>query len=176
MANLPQSIAFRVDPSANTVKKYHDAASGITDAVPHSSPESTRLSQAEAVSRFRNVEDIDANHAGPRKLIRPSLPLGVSPPRGRRNYAEPQLTTHQEWQAAQSSPSEGSHAEAFYFQKQMQSQTLMVFVLSNGEKIEGYIEWYDRHAIKLRNGSRRVLIYKSAIKYIYKAADITGGV
>lgn len=65
---------------------------------------------------------------------------------------------------------ESSHAEAFYFQKQMQMQTPLVFVLDDGEKIEGQIEWYDRNAIKVKN-QRRTLIYKSSIKYLYKAND-----
>lgn len=65
---------------------------------------------------------------------------------------------------------ESSHAEAFYFQKQMQMQTPLVFVLEGDERIEGQIEWYDRNAIKVRN-NRRVLIYKSSIKYLYKAND-----
>jgi sRNA-binding regulator protein Hfq len=65
---------------------------------------------------------------------------------------------------------ESSHAEAFYFQKQAQTQTLMVFVLEDGERIEGYIEWYDRNAIKVKNHSR-TLIYKSSIKYLYKANE-----
>ncbi len=67
-----------------------------------------------------------------------------------------------------------SHAEAFYFQKQMQTQTVMVFVLDDGEQIEGCIEWYDSHSIKVRNHSR-ILIYKSCIKYIYKSSDVTRG-
>lgn len=68
---------------------------------------------------------------------------------------------------------EATHAEAFYFQKQAQTQTLMVFVLEDGERVEGYIEWYDRNAIKVRNGSR-MLIYKSSIKYLYKAGENQG--
>ncbi len=47
----------------------------------------------------------------------------------------------------------------------------MVFVLEDGERIEGTIEWYDRHAIKVRHGAVRTLIYKAGIKYLYKAAD-----
>ncbi|MGC9292293.1 MAG: Hfq-like protein [Acidobacteriaceae bacterium] len=68
---------------------------------------------------------------------------------------------------------EDTHAEAFYFQKQMQAQTRMVIVLEDGEHLEGVLEWYDRNAIKLRNGNRlRVMIYKSSIKYLYKAAEV----
>jgi sRNA-binding regulator protein Hfq len=73
-----------------------------------------------------------------------------------------------------SSAVESSHAEAFYFQKQIQSQTLMVFVLEDGEQIEGHIEWYDREAIKVRHGGARTLIYKSGIKYLYKASEKAG--
>ncbi len=63
------------------------------------------------------------------------------------------------------------HAELFYLQKQIQSQTPMVIVLEDGEQVEGCIEWYDRNTLKVR-GKTRTLIYKSAIKYMYKLSDI----
>jgi sRNA-binding regulator protein Hfq len=62
------------------------------------------------------------------------------------------------------------HAELFYLQKQIQSQTPMVIVLEDGERIEGCIEWYDRGALKVR-GKAKTLVYKSAIKYMYKLGD-----
>lgn len=62
------------------------------------------------------------------------------------------------------------HAELFYLQKQIQSQTPMVVVLEDGEHVEGCIEWYDKNAIKVR-GRNKTLIYKSAIKYMYKLGD-----
>jgi sRNA-binding regulator protein Hfq len=61
-------------------------------------------------------------------------------------------------------------AELFYLQKQIQSQTPMVIVLEDGEKVEGCIEWYDRQTLKVR-GRMKTLIYKSAIKYMYKLGD-----
>ncbi|MGD0830567.1 MAG: RNA chaperone Hfq [Terracidiphilus sp.] len=61
-------------------------------------------------------------------------------------------------------------AELFYLQKQIQSQTPMVLVLEDGEQLEGCIEWYDRSALKLR-GRQKTLIYKAAIKYMYKQSD-----
>jgi sRNA-binding regulator protein Hfq len=61
-------------------------------------------------------------------------------------------------------------AELFYLQKQIQTQTPMVIVLADGEHIEGCIEWYDRRALKVR-GRSKVLIYKSAIKYMYKLGE-----
>ena len=62
-------------------------------------------------------------------------------------------------------------AELFYLQKQIQSQTPMVIVLEDGEKLEGQIEWYDRGVLKVR-GRAKILIYKSAIKYMYKLGEV----
>jgi sRNA-binding regulator protein Hfq len=62
------------------------------------------------------------------------------------------------------------HAELFYLQKQIQSQTPMVIVMEDGETIEGCIEWYDRGALKVR-GRTRMLIYKSAVKFMYKQGE-----
>ncbi len=61
-------------------------------------------------------------------------------------------------------------AELFYLQKQIQSQTPMVIVLEDGELVEGQIEWYDRSTLKVR-GRNRTLVYKSAIKYMYKLGE-----
>lgn len=68
---------------------------------------------------------------------------------------------------------DGSHREAelFYLQKQIQLQTRMVFVLEDGQQIQGVIEWYDRCSIKVR-GRNRILLYKSAIKYMYKHGEV----
>jgi sRNA-binding regulator protein Hfq len=61
-------------------------------------------------------------------------------------------------------------AELFYMQKQIQAQTPMVIVLEDGETVEGCIEWYDRNVLKVR-GRSKTLIYKAAIKYLYKLGD-----
>ena len=62
------------------------------------------------------------------------------------------------------------NAELFYLQKQIQAQTPMVIVLEDGEMVEGCIEWYDRNTLKVR-GRWKTLVYKSAIKYMYKLGD-----
>ncbi|GGG91190.1 RNA chaperone Hfq [Silvibacterium dinghuense] len=115
----------------------------------------------------------EAAALGPRKLVRPRLPEG-SARRNTGNRGENTMLTHQAALlgalAGHGHDAEDAHAEAFYFQKQIQTQTLMVFVLEDGEEIEGYIEWFDRSTIKVRNG-RKTLIYKSAIKYLYKAGE-----
>jgi sRNA-binding regulator protein Hfq len=46
----------------------------------------------------------------------------------------------------------------------------MVIVLEDGERLEGQIEWYDRGALKIR-GRAKTLVYKSAIKYMYKLGE-----
>ena len=106
--------------------------------------------------------------SGPRKLIRPALPEGA---RSHRVYSrrDTPLLIHQ--QPASNGHGESSHAETFYLQKQIHAQTHMVFVLEGGDRLEGSIEWYDTGTIKVRNGNIRTLIYKAAIKYLYKAGD-----
>jgi host factor-I protein len=69
-------------------------------------------------------------------------------------------------------PSEQTNAENFYYQKQMQTKTPMVVVLRDGEEVHGYIEWYDKSCIKLnRSGSPNLMIYKPAIKYMFKEGE-----
>jgi host factor-I protein len=70
-------------------------------------------------------------------------------------------------------PPETTNAENFYYQKQMQSRTPMVIVLRDGEEVHGIIEWYDRNCIKVNrdSGDPNVMIYKPAIKYMYKEGE-----
>jgi host factor-I protein len=67
-------------------------------------------------------------------------------------------------------PPEQTNAENFYYQKQMQTRTPMVVVLRDGEELHGIIEWYDKTCIKLlrENGRPNLMIYKPAIKYMFK--------
>jgi sRNA-binding regulator protein Hfq len=65
-----------------------------------------------------------------------------------------------------------TNAEIFYYKKQIDAHTLMVIVLTDGEEIEGTIEWYDRGALKVnRKGAPNLLVLKRNIKYIYKADE-----
>ena len=70
-------------------------------------------------------------------------------------------------------PPEQTNAENFYYQKQMQSRTPMVIVLRDGEEVRGVIEWYDRNCIKVNrdNGDANLMIYKPAIKYMFKEGE-----
>ena len=72
--------------------------------------------------------------------------------------------------AKKTTPPEQTNAEQFYYSKQMQGKTHMVVVLTDGEQLEGVIEWYDRECLKLnRIGAPNLLLYKRCIKYMFKA-------
>jgi host factor-I protein len=106
-----------------------------------------------------------------RKLIRPTLPR---PEHGRPEQRSEPLTANAERrQARKASPAvEQTHAENFYYQKQMQTRTPLVVVLRGGEQMEGVIEWYDRDSIKLsRSNGSPVLVYKGSIRYLFKAQE-----
>ena len=109
----------------------------------------------------------DNSFNGTRKLIRPHLPMIER----RRDvlHAEDPLT-HAMISDPHAAP-ESSHAEAFYFQKQMQQQTEMTVILEDGEQLNGVIQWYDKCVLKLRVGRGRIMVYKSGIKYLYKASE-----
>jgi len=71
-------------------------------------------------------------------------------------------------------PPEITHAENFYYLKQMNSKTPMVIVMTDGEEIRGCIEWYDRAALKVnREGAPNLLIQKRYIKYLFKEDELT---
>ena len=89
---------------------------------------------------------------------------GMPPPRG------PQPSSIQV-RKRQPPPTE-THAEIYYYKKQIDAHTSMVLVLDDGEEIEGTIEWYDRGALKInRRSAPNLLVLKRHIKYIYKAEE-----
>jgi host factor-I protein len=99
-----------------------------------------------------------------RKLFRPTL-TEVKEQAPVRPHAGPQ--PHKK-----PAPPEQTHAENFYWVKQMQAHTAVAVVLGDGEVLRGTVEWYDRDCIKLtRIGSPNLLIYKQVIKYVYKDGE-----
>src|SRR5438874_13407989 len=69
-------------------------------------------------------------------------------------------------------PPEITHAENFYWVKQMQSHTPMAVVLEDGEVLRGTVEWYDGECIKLtRQGSQNLHILKRVIEYVDTEGD-----
>jgi len=74
---------------------------------------------------------------------------------------------------AKSAPPESTNAENFYYLKQMNSRTPMVIVMTDGEEIRGWIEWYDKTCLKVnREGAPNLLIQKHWIKYLFKAEEL----
>jgi len=100
--------------------------------------------------------------ASNRKLIRPSL-TDVKEPK--------EQPVRKNQQPKKPIPPDQTNAENFYYIKQMQSKTPMVIVLKDGEVLQGIIEWYDKASLKVnRDEGPNLLIYKSNIKYMYKAS------
>ena len=92
-----------------------------------------------------------------RKLIRPSL-----------TELKDQMSNNRQ-QRKKPAPPDQTNAENFYYVKQMQAKTPMVFVLSDGETLHGTIEWYDKCCLKVnRTEGPNLLLYKPSIKYMYK--------
>ena len=70
-------------------------------------------------------------------------------------------------------PPEQTNAEEFYYLKQMASRTPMVVVLTNGEELRGWIEWYDKSAIKLnRHNEPNLFIPKQNVRYMFKEEEL----
>jgi host factor-I protein len=123
----------------------------------------------------RRAPDTEAAPAGDgfsnRKLIRPSLGRENGRPEApveRRDRPE-----RPAGMGRKMPPPETTHAENFYYQKQMQTRTPMVIVLKDGEQLRGVIEWYDKECIKITRtpGQSNLLVYKPSIKYIFKEAE-----
>lgn len=98
------------------------------------------------------------NHGG----VRDSVPRSNGEPSGNAGRRRP-------------APAESTNAEAFYYLKQMNTQTQMIVVLDNGEQLRGHIEWYDRGCLKIhRPDGPNLLVFKHSIRYLYKVEDEAG--
>jgi host factor-I protein len=108
-----------------------------------------------------------------RKLIRPSLSrTDHNNNHGHSHQAADRRDRAPAAAKKTGAPTEQTNAENFYYQKQMQTKTPMVVVLRDGEEVHGYIEWYDKSCIKLnRSGAPNLMIYKPAIKYMFKEGE-----
>ena len=92
-----------------------------------------------------------------RKLIRPDL----SEQKGSRSVRR------------KHSPPEQTNAEEFYYLKQMAAKTPMVLFLIDGSELRGWIEWYDKGALKLnRHREPNLLILKHNIRYMFKEEEL----
>ena len=119
------------------------------------------------------IEPLEKEAFANRKLIRPSLSRNDH--NSNHNHAQAPMERRERatgGSGKKAPPPETTNAENFYYQKQMQAKTAMVIVLRDGEEIHGVIEWYDKHCLKVnRNSQPNVVIYKPAIKYMYKEGE-----
>jgi sRNA-binding regulator protein Hfq len=134
-------------------------ASPTIVAVPRSTVTALLDPIVESVTDTPTVVEMVQKQPTPATTTRRARP--VQAPAGKNRFAAQLFDEH----------ATNRQAELFYLQKQIQLQTQMVFVLEDGARIQGVVEWYDRQSIKVR-GKSRLLIYKSAIKYLYKAGEI----
>ncbi len=137
----------------------------------------------DALDSIPAEQSADQESFANRKLIRPTLNRadqahnshGHNHPPAERRDRDRDRDRNRDRSAApakKTAPSEQTNAENFYYQKQMQTKTPMVIVLRDGEEVHGYIEWYDKNCIKLnRSGSANLMIYKPAIKYMFKEGE-----
>jgi hypothetical protein len=114
-----------------------------------------------------------------RKLVHPSLGnlhrerLGDDPARevasgpARRPRGRPSRPV-----AGRPGPPTRTHAEEFYYVKQMHLGTPLGAVLEGGETLRGTIEWYDRGVICFvpETGPPR-LLFKRSIRYLFKLEE-----
>lgn len=99
-----------------------------------------------------------------RRLIRPPLA------EAKERISGGQRSSPAQQQQKKQAPPDTTNAENFYYVKQMQSKTPVVVVLLDGEELHGTIEWYDKGCLKLtREDGPNLLVFKSYIKYLYKA-------
>ena len=131
----------------------------------------------DALDSIPAEQSADQESFANRKLIRPTLNRADHAHNNHgHNHVPPERRDRDRDRSAapakKVAPTEQTNAENFYYQKQMQTKTPMVVVLRDGEEVHGYIEWYDKHCIKLnRNGAANLMIYKPAIKYMFKEGE-----
>ena len=119
---------------------------------------------------------LDSEVFANRRLIRPSMNRNEQPSPGNGDRRERGERRESAGNGKKAAPPEQTHAENFYYQKQMQSKTPMVIVLQDDEEIHGVIEWYDKYCLKVnRTGDPNLLIYKPSIKYMFKESEAVGG-
>ena len=75
--------------------------------------------------------------------------------------------------SAQQTPPEQTNAEEYYYLKQMAAKTPMIVILTDDQELKGWIEWYDKGAIKLnRQNEPNLLILKHNIRYMFKEEEL----
>jgi sRNA-binding regulator protein Hfq len=116
---------------------------------------------------FSEIKDKIKPQEDPEPAPRPSHGPHSAPPH--RPGSHGPYASQGQSQQKKTYPPTDTGAENYYYLKQMSKKTPMAVIFQDGERIEGYVEWYDRNCIKLnREGAPNLLVYKNALKYMYK--------
>jgi len=108
--------------------------------------------------------EADGNHSVNRRMFR-SITADMRPRGNGNGSGAPNKQ--------RTAPPEVTNAENFYYLKQMNARTPMVIIMTDGEEIHGWIEWYDRNCLKVnRDDKPNLLIQKQCIKYMFKQDEL----
>ena len=170
---------IRSDPRANQRPRGEARQPSFPDEQPLTPDRGYAEARGTAIQQGRNLE--------PGNGRRPPVPAGaVARSRPERNDGfggngnpgrnhQKRAPRGENFIAKKVPPPEQTHAESFYYQKQMQAKTVVIAVMQDGEELEGIIEWYDKNCIKMnRIDEPNVVVYKRNIKYLFKADDAEG--
>ncbi len=63
--------------------------------------------------------------------------------------------------------------ESLYMKELIQDETMVVVVLNTGEKIRGYVRYYDRDVFTLgpADGSPKIFVRKESVRYLYEEPE-----
>jgi len=65
-----------------------------------------------------------------------------------------------------------THAESYYYVKQMNNKTMLVIELLDKTSVKGTIEWYDDKCLKIKkDDGSNIILFKHFIKFIHKAPE-----
>jgi len=65
-----------------------------------------------------------------------------------------------------------THAESYYYVKQMNNRTMLVIELVDGKSFKGTIEWYDEKCLKIKKDEGdNIILFKHFIKFIHKVPE-----
>lgn len=108
--------------------------------------------------------EVKGNQSGDHRIFRSPMTDFKRQPRGNGNGNS---------RSVKPAPPETTNAENFYYLKQMSSRTPIVIVMTDGEEIRGWLEWYDKSCLKVnREGAPNLLIQKHCIKYLFKQEEL----
>jgi sRNA-binding regulator protein Hfq len=69
-------------------------------------------------------------------------------------------------------PAYKTHAENYYYIKQMNNRTHMIIALVDGNSFKGKIEWYDEKCLKIKTeDGENYIVFKHFIKYMFKNSE-----